>query len=171
VNKALHIKEWLYKGVTCDTCHIQKYPHLSIYINALRNRTNNPSTTSGGEALVKLQRGKQIPKKEGSGDRGRPHKVERKGEKGENNVHPYSPEKPTQWRCWDLTREVDDFKEKGKSFSRKRNYLLNRVNYFISTLVYMFLFFPPYVFKTAKCDTLPMGKCKIDTSLVSVNLN
>jgi hypothetical protein len=39
---------------------------------------------SVGEALVKLQRGKKIPKKEGSGDRGRPHKVERKRKKGEN---------------------------------------------------------------------------------------
>jgi hypothetical protein len=45
------------------------------------------------------------------------------------------------------------------------------VNYFISTLVYTFYIFPPYVFKTAKCDTSFMGKYRINTSLVSVSPN
>ena len=82
-------------------------------------------------------------KKRGPVTRGDRTRWRGRGEKGEKNVHTYSPEKPTQWRWRDLTREVDDFKEKRKSFSRKRSYLLNRVNYFISTLVYMFLCFFP----------------------------
>ena len=49
-----------------------------------------------------------------------------------------------------------------KTLKKTKVYFSNfRVNYFISSPVYTFLFFLPYVFKIVKCDTSLMERYKI----------